>query len=418
MAEINRLLDELGTLCDSAENKRRLALWSHPERGIRAETQWHGLPAYTAATGRAMPVTAECLEKMWEQVLGMDIRRFYTDPDYYLEYFLKYKILKFKRFADDTPLTRDVPVCFGVTHEAGVLGQRVIFMAGEEPQFAKEPIVDEGSVLPARIDFGRNPYLAMAVPFYRRVQSLAGGEFRVIFPQWYRGPQGVALYIRGFQNFAVDMHVNPDFARRLLRYVTDAAKQYDAWRSEFTGEPIEPCDLFNDDVPLMSPESYASFFRDLEQELTEFHGGCWYWHSCGDITRHVAEVGKLKGISLLDFGVTMEDKAEGLKGLARSGGSAGVATGGALAAERDAGGPAIEFRVMAKRHIQEAAEAEQKEYLRSILHACRVQGVQRYVIRSSGMSILLGGEPDLAKLARWVELAREVQEEIPAGAYA
>ncbi len=76
-----------------------------------------------------------------------------------------------------------------------------------------------------------------------------------------------------------------------------------------------------------------------------------------------------------------------------------------------AGEPAIEFRVMAKRHIQEASEADQKEYLRDILRACRAHGVQRYVIRSSGMSILLGGEPDLVKLARWVELAREVQGE-------
>jgi hypothetical protein len=367
-----------------------------------------------------MPVTADCLEKMWERVLGMDIRRFYTEPDYYLEYFLKYKILKFKRFTDDTPLTRDVPVCFGVTHEAGMLGQRVIFMPGEEPQFAKEPIVEEGSVLPARIDFGSNPYLAMVIPFYRRVQLLAGREFRVIFPHWYRGPQGVALYIRGFQNFAVDMYVDPAFARRLLRYVTDAAKQYAAWRADFTGEPIQPCDLFNDDIPLMSPESYASFFRDLEQELTEFHGGCWYWHSCGDITRHVADVGKLRGISLLDFGVTMEDKAEGLRALAVARADGAAAAGGAPRgpSEARAGGgePAIEFRVMAKRHIQEATEAEQKEYLRAILRACRAHGVQRYVIRSSGMSVLLGGEPDLARLARWVELAREVQTEVPAGA--
>jgi hypothetical protein len=32
-----------------------------------------------------MPVTAECLEKVWTRVLGMDILRFFTEPDYFLE---------------------------------------------------------------------------------------------------------------------------------------------------------------------------------------------------------------------------------------------------------------------------------------------------------------------------------------------
>src|ERR1700690_4423243 len=121
MSDIKGLLREYEALCDGTENARRLALWETGDCGLRGETQWHGVPRYTAATGRPMPVTAECLEKMWEKVLGMDIRRFYTDPDYFLEYYLSYKMLKFRRFADDTPLTREIPVCFGVTHEAGIL---------------------------------------------------------------------------------------------------------------------------------------------------------------------------------------------------------------------------------------------------------------------------------------------------------
>jgi uroporphyrinogen-III decarboxylase len=397
MREITRLVGEYLELADSAENRRRLSLWETGDCGIRGETQWHGIPASRVADGRPMPVTAECLEKMWEKVLGMDIRRFYTDPDYFLEYFLRYKILKFRRFSDDTPLTPEIPVCFGVTHEAGILGQKVLFLPGEEPQFARDPIVDYDSALPKTIDFSRNDYIAMAVRYYERVKQLAGSELRVIFPHWYRGPQGVALYIRGFQDFSVDMYVNEAFAHRLLRYVTDAAKQFAAWRSEYTGEPVARCDLFNDDIPLMSPDSYEKFFLPYEQELSDFHGGVWYWHSCGDITKHVPRIQGLRGVALLDFGVTMENKADGLAGL----GQKALRTGPR----------AVEFRVMAKRHVQESSEQEQKRYVRDIIAACRRDGIERYVIRSSGMSILLGGEPDLQKLARWVELVREVQAE-------
>ncbi|MFA5026806.1 MAG: uroporphyrinogen decarboxylase family protein [Candidatus Methylomirabilota bacterium] len=398
MSEIARLLDEYGACCDSAENRRRLSLWTTDHRGLRGETQWHGIPGYTADSGQPMPVTAECLEKMWEPILGMDLTRFYTDPDCYLEYFLRYKLLKFRRLADDTPLTREIPICFGVTNEAAMLGQRVHLLPGMEPQLASEPIVDEHTPLPPRIDFAGATYLAeMAIPFYRRIRLLAGREFRVLFPQWYRGPQGVALYIRGFENFAVDMHENPAFARRLLRYATDAAIQFARWRAEFTGEPIAPCDLFNDDIPLMSPRSYAELFRPCEQILSDFHGGVAYWHSCGDITRHLGEIGRLTGVRLIDFGVSMEDKAEGLRRLAEAG-------GGTIPC-------AVEFRVMAQRHIQEASEEAQKAYVRRILAGCRRHRLSRYVLRSSGMSLLLGGEADLASLARWVELVREVQAE-------
>jgi hypothetical protein len=397
VSDVNKLLDEYGRLCAGAENGRRLSLWETGDRGLRAETQWHGVPNYTTDSGTPMPVTAECLEKIWEAVLGMDLRRFYTEPEYFLEFFLKYKILKFRRFADDTPLTREIPVCFGVTHEAGMLGQKVIYLPGQEPQLAKEPVVDENTDLPTTFDFSENSYLHMAIPFYERVKALAGREFRVLFPQWYRGPQGVALYIRGFENFSIDLYENPSFAHRLLRYVTEAAKQFARWRADFTGEPIARCDLFNDDIPLMSPSSYTQFFLPCEQELSEFSGGVYYWHSCGDITAHVPALRRLTGIRLLDFGVSMEDKAEGLA---------------ALAAGGDPDGPrAIEFRVMAQRHIQEAAESDQRAYVRSILHGCREHGITRYVVRSSGMSLLLGGEPDLARLARWVELVREVQAE-------
>jgi uroporphyrinogen-III decarboxylase len=398
VSEVSRLLDEYGTLSASAENQRRLSLWETTDCGLRAETQWHGIPNYTIASGRPMPVTAECLEKIWEAVLGMDLRRFYTEPDYFLEFFLKYKILKFRRFADDTPLTRDIPVCFGVTHEAGMLGQRVIYLPGQEPQLAKEPIVDENTDLPTTFDFSENPFLRMAISYYERVKAIAGREFRVIFPHWYRGPQGVALYIRGFENFSIDMYENPAFAHRLLRYVTDAAKQFAQWRADFTAEPIVPCDLFNDDIPLMSPRSYAQFFLPYERELSEFFGGVYYWHSCGDITEHVPELRRLPGIHLLDFGVSMEDKAKGLAELA-------------VAGSHPCGPRAIEFRVMAQRHIQEAAEPEQKAYIRTILRGCHAHGVTRYILRSSGMSLLLGGEPDLARLARWVDLVREVQAE-------
>jgi hypothetical protein len=391
-----KVLDELGRLCDSRENKRRLSLWERPEQAIRGETQWHGIPNYNTAIGKGMPVTVECLDKVWQTELGLRPDRFFTDPDYYLEHYLRIRLKKYREFPDDTPLTRDIPVHFGVTHEAGLLGQKLIIGSGDEPTFARAPLVDERTELSGRFDPdpAQNPYLEMAIAFYRRVREKTGREFRVIFPQWYRGPQGVALYIRGFENFSLDLHLNPEFAHRLLRHVTHACTQFVRWRSDFTQEPIAKCDLFNDDIPLMSPEFYREFFLPYEQEIADFHGGVRYWHSCGDITKHVAEIQRLSSIDLLDFGVTMEDKRAGMRRLGKP--------------------QALEIRFHAQRHVQECGDEEAKLYIRKILNDLRENNIERYVIRSSGMSVLLGAREDIRKLARWVDLVREAQQETPA----
>jgi len=81
------------------------------------------VPNYTADTGQPMR-HRECLEKMWEPVLGLDLLRFYSEPDYYLEYFLRYKVLKFRRLAT----TRADPrhsMWLRRHNEAAMLGQGV-----------------------------------------------------------------------------------------------------------------------------------------------------------------------------------------------------------------------------------------------------------------------------------------------------
>lgn len=391
MSELSILLDEYGKLYTSDENERRLALWERPEEGIRWENQWHGIPNFTIADNRPMPVTAECLDKIWEEVLGLDMSRYFTEPDYYLEYYLRMRIAKFKELPDDTPLTLDIPLVFGVTHETGLLGQKIYLDTGEEPTFSRDGIIDENSEVPKGFNFEKNDYLAMVIPFFNRLEELAGNDYRVIFPQWYRGPQGVALYIRGFQEFSLDLYINESFAHKILRYVTDAAKVYSLWRQDFTREPLEKCDLFNDDIHLMSPEMYEQFFMPYEKELSDFFGGVYYWHSCGDTTGHVEAVQKLPDIDLIDFGVSIEDKEEALESL-----------------EKD---QAVELRVMAQKHVQSGSEEEKKQYIRNIIQSCTKNEISRYVIRSSGMSVVNGGENDLKQLSRWVELVREVQNE-------
>jgi hypothetical protein len=176
-----------------------------------------------------------------------------------------------------------------------------------------------------------------------------------------------------------------------LRYTTDAAKAFNQWREDYTGEERKTGDLFKDDIPFMSPAMYRDFFLPYEQELCDFYGGIFYWHSCGDVSKHVSEIHKLTDIEVFDFGVTMENKSEGIKGLNRN--------------------QLLELRVMAQTHIQECTEEESKSYIRNIISTCKENKIDKYVIRSSGMSIVKGSKLDIEKLGHWVDLVREVQNE-------
>jgi hypothetical protein len=120
----------------------------------------------------------------------------------------------------------------------------------------------------------------------------------------------------------------------------------------------------------MSPGFYSKFFLHYEQELCDFYNSIYYWHSCGDIKKHVPEIHRLSDITLFDFCVSMEDKVAGIGGLRAP--------------------QTLELRVFAQHHIQECSEEESKSYIRQIVEDCRKGDISRYIIRSSGMSVILG----------------------------
>jgi len=391
MSKITNLLDTVINLYETSENKRRQRLWENKEPQIRGETQWHGIPIGFANKGDIMPVTVECLNAIWTEILGFTLDRYYKEPEYYLEYYLKMKIKKFQEFPDDTPIDFNIPIYFGIVFEPALLGQKVYFNKTEEPTFVKESIISETAELPNQFDFNNNNFLHFTKNFYEKIKKLVGPSFNVIFPYWYRGPQGVALYTRGFEKFLIDIFLNPKFAHKIMRYVTDAQKAYAQWRSNYLEEPIKKGDLFNDDIPLISPKEYRNFIFPYEEELCDFYNGIYYWHSCGDITQHIPEIIKLKSIELLDFGVSMENKKKGL---------------GRLDKEIP-----IECRILAQKHIQNANSKEVEIYMRGIIQEFKKRKIKKYVLRSSGMSTLLGAKKDIKKLSQWIEITRKLQIE-------
>jgi uroporphyrinogen-III decarboxylase len=317
----------------------------------------------------------------------------------YLEYLLKMKIEKFKRLPDDTPIDLNVPIWLGIPYEAAILGQKYHHTPEEEPTFDKQPVIADDSPLEPVFDFDNSEMVQTAIRFYTAIKSLVGDRFNVVFPYWIRGPQGMGLYTRGYENFLTDIYLNPDFTRRLLRYVTEAAKAYAAWRARFLDEAVPLADLFNDDIPIIRPEHYRDFILPFEQEISDFHGGVYYWHSCGNTTKHIPEILKLRNLKLADLGPAIADKPAAIRVFA------GV----------DRARP-TEIRFAADRLVQTASEDRIRQYITETICACQAAGMEKYVLRVSGMSLLLGAEEDLRKLQTWIRVTRAVQDELVAQA--
>lgn len=397
MDTIARLLDEILTLYVSEENQRRLGFWDLTYPAVRGEIQWHGIPAGNAARGEKMPITVEEMNAIWGKILGFEFVSYYEKPEVHLEYLLKMKIEKFKQLPDDTPIDLNVPLWLGIPYEAAILGQKFHHTLDEEPTFDKIPIINEDTPLEPVFDFDNSEMVQTAIHFYTTIKGIVGDQFNVVFPFWIRGPQGMCLYTRGYEGFLTDIYINPEFAHRQLRYVTEAGKAYAAWRSKYLNEAIPLVDLFNDDIPIIRPEHYCKFILPYEQELSDFHNGVYYWHSCGNTTRHIPEILKLKNLKLADLGPAIADKPAAIR----------------IFAETDRSKP-TEIRFAADRLVQKADEGQIREYVAETIRICQETKLEKYVLRVSGMSLLLGAQEDLQKMQTWIRVAKSVQEELSA----
>jgi len=71
----------------------------------------------------------------------------------------------------------------------------------------------------------------------------------------------------------------------------------------------------------------------------------------------------------------------------------------------------VELRTLASKYIQMADKVETQQYINNQISECKQIGLKKYVLRSSGMSKLLGADIDLNKLRGWIELTREAATE-------
>ena len=77
--DLRALMDRVRQIAETAENQQKAFLWA-PE-SADAKDHWRGTPKRYGET-HAAPFTVEPEFPLWSKMIGFDMVRFYTDPDY------------------------------------------------------------------------------------------------------------------------------------------------------------------------------------------------------------------------------------------------------------------------------------------------------------------------------------------------
>ncbi len=216
----------------------------------------------------------------------------------------------------------EVYVDFLNSYEAGWFGCPLRFFSGEVPD--TQPLLqDEGHKwsllekgLPDPFSGGlmeRN--WAFYEYFKRRQQegfTYLGKPLARVMPTGLGtdGPVTVACNLRGAAEFLTDLAADPEYARQLLAYITEATLSRIRAYRQHLGQPLKTngCGFADDAIQSLSLQMYTDqvlpFHRQLIEGLSEV--GANAIHLCGDATRFFPFLRDELGIRSFDTGFPID----------------------------------------------------------------------------------------------------------------
>ena len=258
-----------------------------------------------------VPIRVTLTMRFFANNLGIDLVNHYEKPEKYVEDSLRILQFQHEEILDDR-LKKGIVVNFGEVFESSLFGSKPTFKYDMDPLLGA-PIIEterdlENLDYP---DFYRSGLMPKIIETYETAGRIVKGRIPVFFENWGRSPWGVAFHLRGFQNLLEDVHERPDFAHKLLSFITESRIRWEKEKERYLGIKIERGSLQNDEVHsnILSPEIYKEFVYPYEKKLADFYPkGIFYFHSCGNITPFLDTITTIRGLTLLhispvtDFG--------------------------------------------------------------------------------------------------------------------
>lgn len=387
--ETLQLLEQYRQVVGSPRNQRCRRLWAET-RSIILD-KWRGCPRSIVEIGKA-PVCIWLSSQFFGEILGTDFARYYREPLYFLEHWLRAKLFHFNAFDDDNYYDNFIPVWLGEGFEATLWGMTMCYAPARDPWIdRRQPVIEPGGdpreLPPFR--FGSDGLMPLARRFHEDLLAIVEPfGIGMGFQNWGNGPLMTANYLAGVEPLAMAFLTQPDFARALLEHVAERRMEWTSQRAEYLGETVPKGEILDDDVsvPLVSPAVYREFIFPAEKRLADFHGGIAYWHDCGPADLYLETVEGLGPIELMH---------------------AGPFTNPAIVAKRFGSSAAIEVHVRpASVHAEQAILRKDLERLRDTFHKA---GVRAFTIRLTAYrNPAIDLAADLTAIKQWLAAVRAV----------
>ena len=385
---IERLIDKFLELEQSEKNRIRKTKWKRlPSSG---RDQWRATPKLDKSwKDGEIPIVIDMQNSIWSRYLNFSLREFYTDPRVFLENYLRIMTERFQLFDDDVYLSKIINIWGGAAYEGSLFGMKCTLSDNADPWLDYTPLIcceDDIDRMPMP-EFEKSGMGVDMIRIYEGVKDILGDRFEVCFPEWLRGPFGIAVYLRGFDDFLTDLLAEPEFAQKMLRFATDSYHHWNAQLHRYLGRKPSPVNLYNDEVncPTISPEVYRNIVQPYDREIGNRNGGLLYWHSCGDVTLLLDDIGALPNIEMMHVGPwTSVDKAAEIFGKKSS----------------------LEICVNPQKDIFDVDIDAMIRKINSIITTCRTRDVDGFYIRAGGLGIFGDLDTTLNKIKVWNDAAK------------
>lgn len=391
--EIKKLQEEIREIEQSKENIQRKDKWDCIPNTAR--DQWRGLPKTDGSCQKGIvPVQVDPNNMFWSRYFNFSIKEYFLNPETFVKNYLKISIERFKLFNDDIFVSKIVPIWMGAGYEASLFGMTIQFFDHIDPWIDYENTVikqPEDLKKTGVPDFYKSGLMPQAIKMYERVKELLDDDFEVFFPEWLRGPFGIATYIRGFENVLMDM-ITDEFAHELMKFIVVSRKAWYDDQSKYLGKPFGKANMFNDEVntPSLSPTLYEEYVLPYENELADYHGGLLYYHSCGDLSVLYENISKITGkIDMVHKG-PWSDASQAAKYFGQR--------------------SAIEVVMNPQADICEGTEQTISDTLAKIVKPLHENKVKGYTLRANNIQIYDSFENSINKANMFIKAAREVVE--------
>ncbi len=231
---------------------------------------------------------------------GYTFRDYFEDPDVMMQVqlesnrWVRFSVLQDQEMGLPEKCWPGIHVDFQNSYEAGWFGCPIDYIEGDVPD--TQPILQGDKRL---LDELEQPdpltgnLMKRAFEFYQYFEERRGTEdfFGLPIgpttgPTGTDGPFTIACNLRGTMQLCLDLYEDPEYAHRLLSFVTDGIiARCKAWMN-LTGQsyPRENWGFADDSVQLLSEQTYREFVLPYHRRLIqEFAQGPVSIHLCGQV---------------------------------------------------------------------------------------------------------------------------------------